>query len=122
MNKEEVLIASTGVIAAVVTRLIIQSIGMENISTQMQIIIMYIGVVVYSIKSVREKNIIARKYLIISSYLIGILAILLSILLILKEGFFEIYSNIRVPLGIVILAVFASIVIPVYGAYFAKKR
>lgn len=122
MTRKDMLIGLSGIIAAVVARIVIRSIGIENISLETKLFIMYILVVVYSIKSTKEKNKIARKYLIVSSIMFVIIAALLSVFLILEEGLLQVFQIIRLQLITVIVVLFVSILIPVYAAYFEKQK
>ena len=122
MGKKEILVGSSGVIAVVVTRKIIQSIGIDNIELQTKIFLLFGIIVVYVIKSIREKNRNVRKYSIISSIMFFIFGIFLSAGMIIKEGFVELHYVIRGPLGIFLFIVFVSILIPAYLAYFARRQ
>lgn len=122
MDKKELLIGSLGIIAVVLTRKILESVGLDNISLQTKIFIFVIMLVIYAIKSIREKERNVRKYSIISTILFLIFGVLLSIGMVIKEGFPQVDDVVRKPLGIVLFILFASILIPVYAARNARKQ
>jgi hypothetical protein len=121
MYKKEMLIGSSGVITVLLTRKLIENIGIENIELQTRIIILFGFLTIYAIKSVREKDKNVRKYSILASIIFFIFGILLTTGMILKEGFPQYHTIVRKPLGILIFISFVSILIPAYGAYVHKN-
>jgi hypothetical protein len=118
---KEMLIGSSGVITVLLTRKLIENIGIENIELQTRIIILFGFLTIYAIKSVREKDKNVRKYSILASIIFFIFGILLTTGMILKEGFPQYHTIVRKPLGILIFISFVSILIPAYGAYVHKN-
>jgi hypothetical protein len=121
MRKLQLIIGSSGLIALIITRELIRILGINNASVQTKIFILFIILIIYAVKAFGEKDKIVRKFSIISSLLFFIFGILLSFLMISKEVWPQIYNKIRMPLGIVLILLFASILIPIYAAYFAKS-
>jgi hypothetical protein len=122
MGKKELLISSSGIIAVVLTRKILEFVGVDNIDLQTKIFLYTTILVIYAIKSIREKDKDVRKYSIISSIIFFIFGIFLFIGMVLKEGFPQVDNVVRKPLGVVLFILFASNLVPLYAAYNARKQ
>lgn len=109
--------AITALTAVVVTRVVLQSIGVEKIPLSVQLIIIILSPLILGIAFIKFSN--SRnisKHLISALLIFIIIAIIISIMIILKGGYPQYFDPLRIPMVILIVVLlFLMVIVLIMG-------
>lgn len=112
MKNKNAVIIFTGILGVILTKYILNKIGIENISLELKVIGLVIGPLYFVVLALKEKNVKARKYQLLFSGAIYLCSFIIASMYIIEYNSPELIVIIKKPMRAILPILFLISIIP----------